>query len=600
MPSEVDDIDIAALKAKYRRERDKRWRPDGPQQYVEVKGDFARFQVRDTFAKDAPARAPVVEEIDVAIIGAGFGGLLAGAHLRRAGMDSFRIIDLGQDFGGTWYWNRYPGVQCDIEAYCYLPLLDELKYIPKEKYAFGQEIFEHCQRIGRTFDLYGKAHFGTQVTGLRWDPAISRWRVSTNHGDDIRARFVLMATGPFSRPKLPGIPGVGDFKGASFHTSRWDFDYTGGDSTGGLVKLADKTVAVIGTGATAVQCIPHVGRHAKRLYVFQRTPSSVDLRRNSPTDYAWAKSLQPGWQRARRENLDAMLKGLPVKEDLVRDGWTEINRKLIDLRDGMTPEQIAEFMEVEDFRKMSQLRARVDELVTREGVNEVLKPWYRYYCKRPTFSDDYLPTFNRENVTLVDVSASRGVERITETSIIANRTEYPVDCIIYASGFEVTSEASRRLGIPVIEGRDGHSLYEHWKDGLKTLHGFMTTGFPNLFFTGYGQVGISANFTSMLDDQTRHITYIIGSVLGRGALTAEPTREAQDAWLETIRKLAVSVGNFWEECTPGYYNNEGGPMRRSDPLGEDYSPGVNAFNALLEAWREQGDLPGLMVGEART
>jgi cyclohexanone monooxygenase len=504
MPFEADDIDIAALKARYRQERDRRRREDGTAQYVEVTGDYARFYATDPFAAPIPERAPVTEEIDVAIIGGGFGGLLAGAALKRAGVQDFRIIDLAQDFGGTWYWNRYPGVQCDIEAYCYMPLLDELGYIPKEKYAFGQEILDHCHRIARRYDLYGLVHFATRVTALRWDADIARWRVSTNHGDDIRARFVLLTTGPFSRPKLPGIPGVTDFKGVSFHTSRWDFGYTGGDTNGGLVKLADKTVAVIGTGATAVQCIPHLARHAKRLYVFQRTPSSVDLRRNGPTDMAWAKSLKPGWQRARRENLDAILKGLPVEEDLVQDGWTEMNRKLIDRRREMTPEQIAAFIEAEDFRKMNRLRARVDEIVERTETAEVLKPWYRYYCKRPCFSDDYLPAFNRENVTLVDVSDARGVERITETAVIANGVEHPVDCIIYASGFEVTSGARRRIGIPVVEGRNGQSLYDHWKDGLKTLHGFSTTGFPNIFVTGYTQVAISSNFTSMLDDQTRH------------------------------------------------------------------------------------------------
>jgi cyclohexanone monooxygenase len=595
---EHEPIDIPALKARYQRERDRRWRPDGTTQYTAVRGEYAEFYERDNSAPEPLKRDPVRQDIDVAVIGAGFAGLMAGAALRKAGVDDFRIIDLGRDFGGTWYWNRYPGVQCDIESYCYMPLLEELNYIPKEKYAFGPEIFDHCQRIGRHFRLYEQALFGTLVTALRWDARLSRWRISTSHGDDIRARFVLMGTGPFSRPKLPGIPGIRDFKGRSFHTSRWDFDYTGGDTTGGLVKLADKSVAVIGTGATAIQVIPHVGRHAQRLYVFQRTPSSVDLRRNAPTDPEWAKSLRPGWQRARRENLNDMLKGQPVGVDMVCDGWTEINRQLIDLRDGMTAEEVGAFIEAQDFRKMTRLRARIDEIVARPDVAEALKPWYRYYCKRPTFSDEYLPTFNLPNVSLVDVSGDRGVERVTETGVVAGGVEYPVDCIIYASGFEVTSEASRRIGIPVVEGRDGRSLYEHWKDGLRTLHGFTTTGFPNIFFTGYTQVAISGNFTSMLDDQTRHIAYIIHETLRRGAATVEPAQEAQDAWVKTIRDLTISVGDFWEACTPGYYNNEGGPMKRSDPLGDDYSPGVNAFNQLLADWREAGEMRGLVVRAA--
>ena len=598
MPSEVSGIDIAALKERYRQERDKRWRADGPRQYVQVSGDYAHFYDQDPHVKTPSTREQIAEAIDVAILGGGFAGLMAGVHMRNAGIDNFRIIELGHDLGGTWYWNRYPGVQCDIESYCYVPLLEELKYIPKEKYSYGQEIYEHCQRIGKRFNLYDVTHFGMQVTALRWDATISRWRIGTRQGDDVRARFIIMATGPFSRPKLPGIPGIHTFKGHSFHSCRWDFDYTGGDATGGLVKLHDKRVAIIGTGATAIQCIPHLGRHAKHLYVFQRTPSAVSPRGNKPTDPEWAKSLKQGWQRARRENLNALLKGLPAEEDLVHDGFTELNRKLVTLpRDKMTPQQLAEFMEIEDFKRMNSIRVRVDEIVHCKDVAEALKPWYRFYCKRPTFSDDYLPTFNRDNVTLVDVGAAKGVERLTEEGVVANGIEYAVDCVIFASGFEVTSETSRRLGIPIFEGREGLSLYEHWKDGLKTLHGLSTSGFPNAFFTGYTQVAISANFTSMLDDQTQHISYVIKEVMRRGAATVEPTREAQDDWVATIRKLAVSVGDFWTECTPGFYNNEGGPMFRSDPLGDDYAPGVNAFNALLEEWRDKGDMEGLVIGD---
>jgi cyclohexanone monooxygenase len=596
MPSDADDIDIAALKERYRQERDKRRRAEGTHQYVETGGDFAHFYNRDPHIKAPEARAPISETIDVAILGGGFAGLMAGVHMRNAGIANFRIIELGHDLGGTWYWNRYPGVQCDIESYCYIPLLEEMEYIPKQKYSLGQEIYEYCQRIGKRFNLYEVAHFGMHVNSLRWDASANRWLIGTRQGDDIRARFVVMATGPFSRPKLPGIPGINAFKGHSFHTCRWDFAYTGGDTNGGLVKLHDKRVAVIGTGASAIQCIPHLGRDAKHLYVFQRTPSSVSPRGNKPTDPEWTKSLRSGWQRARRDNLNAMLKGLAVEQDLIQDGWTEINRKLISMpRDKMTPQQLAEVMEHEDFRRMNEIRARVDELVHRPEVAEALKPWYRFYCKRPTFSDDYLPTFNRDNVTLVDVSAAKGVERLTERGVVANGVEYPVDCVIFASGFEVTSDTNRRLGIPIFEGRDGVSLYEHWTGGLKTLHGFSTSRFPNLFFTGYTQVAISANFTSMLDDQTRHIAYIIKEVMRRGAATVEATPEAQDQWVATIRELAVSVGNFWIECTPGYYNNEGGPMLRSDPLGDDYAPGVNAFNALLKEWRDRGDLAGLVV-----
>ena len=258
------------------------------------------------------------------IIGGGFAGLIAATRMREAGLDDLRIVEAGGDFGGTWYWNRYPGAQCDIESYCYLPLLEETDYIPREKYSYAPEIFAHAQRIARTFILYDAASFHTRVNALRWDAAIKRWIVSTNRDDAIKARFVVLATGPANRPKMPGIPGIDDFRGHSFHTSRWDYDYTGGDRSGGLHKLAVKRVAVIGTGATAIQCVPPLGTSAQQLYVFQRTSSSVDVRGNKPTDPEWAASLKPGWQRERQENFNDVVTGRPFEVDLVNDAWTDI------------------------------------------------------------------------------------------------------------------------------------------------------------------------------------------------------------------------------------------------------------------------------------
>ena len=283
-------FDPDALRDKYRRERDKRLRPEGNEQYVEVKGRFAHF-LDDPYATPGFARAPLTDAVEVAVIGGGFGGLLAGARLRQQGVESIRMIDPACDFGGTWYWNRYPGIACDIESYTYLPLLEELGYVPTQKYADGAEILAHSQAIARKFDLYRDACFQTRVTDLSWDEASSRWIISTQHGDRMRARFVVLATGPLNRPKLPGIPGIEDFQGHSFHASRWDYDYTGGDSSGGLVGLRGKRVGIIGTGATSVQCVPHVGEWAEHLYVFQRTPSSIDVKHSPKTDPAWAQSL---------------------------------------------------------------------------------------------------------------------------------------------------------------------------------------------------------------------------------------------------------------------------------------------------------------------
>jgi cyclohexanone monooxygenase len=589
------DFDPDALREKYRAERDKRLRADGEAQYIELSGAFAQYAEEDPYADPSFSRGALSEDLEIAVIGGGFSGLLAGARLREAGLDDFRIIEAGGDFGGTWYWNRYPGAQCDIESYCYLPLLEELGYIPKEKYSYVSEIFEHSQRVGNAYRLYDRALFQTRVNELTWDEGLQRWHVRTSRGDDIRARFVVMALGPASRAKLPGIPGIESFEGHSFHTSRWDYDYTGGDTNGNLTKLADKRVAIIGTGATAIQCVPFVGKHAQRLYVFQRTPSSVDLRGNAPTDEAWAQTLEPGWQRARRHNFADIVEGRPFEVDLVNDGWTDIFRSLAaGFAQRAAPTSMADIIaqaELADFVKMNKVRGRVDEHVQDPATAEALKPWYRQFCKRPTFNDEYLPTFNRPNVTLVDVSAAQGVERITPTGVVANGQEYPVDCIIYASGFEISTAFRRRVGFE-ITGRGRLSIFDYYKDGFRTLHGHSSRGFPNWFYIGIGQNGLSVNMTAMFDDQARHIAYIIQQAKARGAVTVEPTQEAEDAWVEVIKSVAILNRDFQNACTPGYYNNEGG--KASGGLtGQTYTPGINKFNALLAEWREKGNLEGL-------
>lgn len=590
------DFDIEALRARYKAERDKRLRTDADRQYKELSGDYARYAEEDPYVEPGFTREPLTDFVEVAVIGGGFSGMLAAARLKEKGVTDLRIIEAGGDFGGTWYWNRYPGAQCDIESYCYLPLLEELNYLPKEKYSYVNEIYEHCQRIGKHYDLYPITLFQTRVSELAWDDAEKVWVIRTNHGDAIRARFVVSALGTASRAKLPGIPGIESFEGHSFHTSRWDYGYTGGDTTGNLWKLEDKSVAIIGTGATAIQCIPALGRHAKQLYVFQRTPSSVDTRGNKPTDPEWAQSLQPGWQRARRHNFADIIEGRPFEHDLVNDNWTSIFREVQSfvIRNAKTmgPQAAIQHAEVADFRKMNRIRQRVDEVVKDPDTAEKLKPWYRQFCKRPTFNDEFLPTFNRRNVTLVDVSESKGVERITPKGLVANGREYEVDCIIYASGFEIMTSFKRRVGFD-IKGRDGVLLHDHWANGYKTLHGFATTGFPNWFYIGVSQNGLSVNMTAMFDDQAQHIAYIIAEAKKRGATEVEPTPEAQDAWVTTIKKLSVVNRAYLESCTPGYYNNEGD--LEGGQAGQTYAPGINAFNALLADWRNNGELQGLAL-----
>ncbi len=595
--AEVPGFDGETLRSKYSEERDKRIRADGNDQYVEVKGAFAHY-LDDPYVEPGFKREPLTDEVEVVVIGGGFGGILTAARLREAGVEDIRIIDSAGDFGGTWYWNRYPGVACDIESYIYLPLLEETGYIPKQKYATGAEILEHSQRIARKYELYRDVCFQTRVTELRWDEDAIRWVISTNRGDRMKAHYVCVALGVLNRPKLPGIPGIEDFKGHAFHASRWDYAYTGGDSEGNLTGLRGKRVGILGTGATAVQCLSHVGETAEHLYVFQRTPSSIDVKQNDPTDPEWAKTLEPGWHQNRMDNFHILTGGGYQEEDLVNDGWTEIIRKLLvmfqqaDAPDA-SPDAVAKSMEMADFEKMEQIRARVDSMVEDKATAEALKPYYRQFCKRPCFHNEYLPTFNRPNVTLVDTKG-RGVECVTEKGVVVDGREYELDCLIYASGFEVGTDYTRRAGFEIY-GRGGQSLTKKWADGVRTLHGIHTRGFPNCFFiVSITQSGFTVNFTHMLGETGRHLAYIIKRALDEGIQSLEVSEEAEAEWVDTILSRA-HLGDFQQTCTPSYYNNEGQPGKVSRQnfffFGEPME-----FMKILEDCRAEGGMKGLELG----
>jgi len=593
------EFDPDALKTKYLEERDKRIRSDGIEQYVEVTAEYSRY-VDDPYVEEGFEREPLFDEVEVVIIGGGFGGLLAGARLREAGFKDIRVIDRAGDFGGTWYWNRYPGAMCDVESYCYLPLLEELNYIPKHKYSFAPEILEHSRRIARHFNLYENACLQTSVEELRWDESSTRWIVKTDRGDRIKARYVAMANGPLSRPKLPGIAGINEFTGYTFHTSRWDYGYTGGDSNGNLTGLVGKRVGIIGTGATAVQCIPHLGEWAEQLYVFQRTPSSIDVRNNAETDPAWVQSLESGWQQQRMDNFNILVNGGDQEEDLVGDGWTDIFRNLTGiavkqagrkLGRRLNSQERAQLLELSDYRKMNQIRDRAESIVDDPTLAEALKPWYRQFCKRPCFHDEYLPTYNRPNVTLVDTHG-RGVERLSENAVVVDGKAYEVDCLVFATGFEVGTSYTRRAGYDII-GRGGKRLSEHWSEGLRTYHGLQSHGFPNCFFLGFTQTAITVNVPHALNEQAKHVAYILSESRARGKQTVEVTASAEQEYVDEIHDLARLGTRFYAECTPGYYNSEGKPGNRSGFFSDMYGAGPIRFFEVLQAWRDEGSLAGL-------
>jgi len=589
-------IDKDAIKQKYRQERDKRLRADGNEQYLRIAGQLSHY-LDDPYTP-RQERDPVTDHVTVAFIGGGFAGLVTGARLVEAGITDVRIIEKGGDFGGTWYWNRYPGAQCDTASFVYMPLLEETGHMPTEKYAHAPEILTHCQNIGRQFHLYDKALFHTEVSELNWDDNNNRWVIRTNRGDAFTAQFLAMGTGPLHVPKLPGIPGIEDFKGHSFHTSRWDYGYTGGNPQGApLSNLADKRVAIIGTGATAVQCVPHLAQSTHTLYVIQRTPSSVDVRDNRPTDPEWFKTIAtPGWQQRWLENFTANQTGGTEAEDLVKDGWTDLSRRIRSKIQALpvekrTPALMMAAFEDSDFEKMEEIRDRVDSIVKDHETAQHLKAWYRQLCKRPCFHDEYLQAFNTPGTHLIDTDG-KGVEKITERGVVVAGTEYEVDCIIYASGFEVGTEYTRRTGYDVV-GRDGVKLSEYWAEGMRTKHGIHVHHFPNMFIVQPTQgANLISNVPHNLTESGKTIATVVRHALDKGYSRVELTQEAEDAWIELLMTgPGRMIGS--PDCTPGYYNNEGqepGPAARYHV---GYPAGAMAFFKYIEAWRSSGDFEGL-------
>lgn len=587
---------LDALRGRYLLERDKRIRPDGNLQYVKPVGALAGF-LDDPFGRPAE-REPVTDHNTVTCIGGGFAGLITAAALKDAGVDDVRIVDKAGDVGGTWYWNRYPGAQCDTASMVYMPLLEETGHMPSEKYAHGPEIFEQCQRIAKHYRLYENALFHTQVRDLEWDATRAVWTIRTNRGDRFTSQFVTLGVGPLHALKLPGVPGIADFTGKAFHTSRWDYAYTGGDPSGApLTGLADKRVAVIGTGATGVQLVPMLARDCRELYVVQRTPSSVDVRNNHPIDPDWfAEQAQPGWQQRWLDNFAASQSVGGTAEDLVMDGWTALSRTV---NAGMsripeserTLETMLAAYEAADVEVMSRIRDRVDTVVEDPAVAAALKAWYRQMCKRPCFHDEYLQTFNRPDTHLLDTDG-KGVERITADGLVVAGVEYPVDCLIFASGFEVGTEYTKRAGFTVT-GRNRRKLSRYWADGMRTLHGIHVNGFPNAFLVQQLQgANLLSNVPHNFTEAAKAIALTVRKVVRDDLREVEVGAGAEEAWIQLLQTNPLAKLRP-RDCTPGYYNNEGHDPEPRSRLNLGHPQGPLAFFALLARWRDTGTFEGL-------
>ncbi|HET8618208.1 MAG TPA: NAD(P)/FAD-dependent oxidoreductase [Acidimicrobiales bacterium] len=589
-------FDPEAVHAKYLAERDKRLVP-GRAAIRDLATDrhFARFRA-DPFTPVSP-RSPVTDDVDVVIVGGGIAGVLAGTQLRKAGIERIRIVDQAGGIGGTWYWNRYPGVMCDVESYIYMPLLEELDYVPRDRYASGEEIRLHLQAIADRYDLVPDALFHTGVTAAAWDEDLARWRIHTDRDDELTCRYYVLAVGILNLMKLPAIPGMEQFGGRSFHTARWDYGYTGGGPGEPLTRLGGKVVGLLGTGATGIQCLPPLAAAAEHVYVFQRTPSAVGVRGNRPTDPGFADRLGPGWQRARMDNFQALMLGRTVEEDLVDDGWTHHFAAVHHPPrwKGMTVEEYIRGGEELDHGIMEEHRRRVDELVADPATAEILKPYYRYLCKRPCFHDEYLDAFNNPNVTLVDCPA--GMERVTERGPVVGGRQYEVDCLVYGTGFEPElTPLYRRAGHEIV-GRGGITLAEKWADGAASLFGMMSRGFPNLFvMPAPGQQAVvTVNYTQIAVLGAEFVGRAVALLDRRGVKVFDVSAAAEEAWTRSILDTHVDASRVLSACTPSRINNEGDPAGMK-PRNGNYGRGLGdyfGYRDLLEQWLEAGDCDGL-------
>ncbi len=541
----------------------------GADDYMPMEGTFSHY-LQDHYSSAPVEREALDDECEVLVVGAGFAGLLLWYRLAQAGFKDVRFCEKGGDVGGTWYWNRYPGIACDVESYSYLPLLDEMGYFPTKKFASGFEIFEYCQKVAEKCRFYDRCLFHTEMTSANWDADLNRWHVRTSRGDAMRARFLVLANGTLTTPRLARIPGMEIFQGQSFHTARWDYD----------VDLSNKRIGIIGTGATAVQVIPEIAKTAAHLYVFQRTPSTIDVRdqRDTTPEEIEEWKQQPGWARQRRQRFAQLIgrRALQANDAFLSGKATRPKRRLYGDGPRLSAEELLQRELETSFRIMEQIRARVDAVVQDPKTAAALKPYYPYGCKRPNFHDEYLPTFNQLNVTLVDV-APRGVKEINERGVVHEGKQYELDILIYATGFEFMSHESMAR---VVDAK-GRSLADKWaEEGTRTFLGVHSHGFPNLFIIAGPQgTGGTFNFIDAIEDHTEYVTSLLAKMreLGRCVVDIRPQDEAHWAQLCAQADLATAP---LRDCLTNF-NGYG----RAAPGSLGYYGGKKAL-ARLRAWAE--------------
>ncbi|MFJ8025765.1 flavin-containing monooxygenase [Streptomyces sp. NPDC096311] len=577
-------FDPEEISRKYREEAERR-RPVDQTLSVPV-ASGTPVSVADPFADPDYTRPALTDEVDVIVLGAGFTGLITAIQLRKAGVKSVRVIDKAAGFGGVWYWNRYPGIRCDVESYIYLPMLEDIDLVPPERYAHGDDIRAHCQALAEKFGLDETACLQTQVTGVRWEAETDRWVVTTDRGDEMRSRFVCLGGGSLDVPVVPDVPGLDEFEGHVFHSSRWDYAYTGGTAHGELTELVDKKVAVIGTSASAIQFIPYLARDAEALTVFQRTPAAVLPRGNRVTDTEWYSGQAAGWQMERIENFTAVVQSPPGEAppalDLVDDSMTQLFKWTRtppqSLAAGIAGLDAPTRQLMINYALMEKVRADMGALVDDPETAEAVKPYYNLGCKRPQFSDSYLQSLNAPHVSLVD-TMGQGIERLTRTGVVAGGEEYEADCVIFGTGFSVNGARAHTGGFPVI-GRGGHQLADKWADGMSSLHGIMTAGFPNLFVIGsISQAAHSFTFSHFVIEQAAYSSALVTRCRDTGQASVEPRIEAENGWQERIAADRAQVPRIDLGCAP----DEVFKLVRSG-----YPGGPIAYQRICRDWLENG------------
>jgi cyclohexanone monooxygenase len=477
-----------------------------------------------------------MQRVDALIVGAGFSGLYMLHRLRQLGL-SARVIETGSDVGGTWYWNRYPGARCDTESmqysYSFSPELQQ-DWRWSEKFAAQPEILRYAGHVADRFDLRRDISFGTTVTSASYDEASDRWTVRTDADETIQSRFLIMATGCLSAARMPDIPGIARFQGRTYHTGHWPHE---------PVDFTGQRVAVIGTGSSAIQSIPVIAEQAAHVTVFQRTPNYSIPARNVPMtpDYeqSW-KSDYPALREQQRHTRTGILNNLNdvsamavSAEDRQREyearwatGGTTFMASFNDLATNKASnDTAAEFV-----------RQRIKATVKDPAVAALLMPRdYPIGTKRICADTHYFETFNRDNVTLVDIRRAP-IQEIATDGVVTGGKTWQADSIVFATGFDAMTGALLKVDI---RGRGGVSLRDKWAAGPRAYLGLATAGFPNLFMiTGPGSPSVLSNMIVSIEQHVDWIAGCIRHLRDHQLHVIEPTREAEDAWVEHVNQTA--------------------------------------------------------------